>query len=513
MVALGAALAVLVVGAVLVRQYHLTSTSVAEVSARLAPANEAATGLGDDINAMDRRLRIYVTSGDDGYWLLYQASVTSARRNLGKVDSLVGGTPPFEVYVDDVAEELDHWLQTVGAPVEQAMTTKDPVGAQEILDDPPSQSSYTMLVTENARLVALIEAEQDDTLSETEAAAGRLLLAIAMAMALAVLLPAASLVALHRQVLAPIDRLRRQLRATAAPGGHDSVIVPSGPRELVNLGTDAEALRRALVTELDQSNAARSALEQEGPVVDAIRHELAAREEPGGVGVQIEGILRPAEGMLAGDFWDRIALPDGRSAAIVCDVSGHGPRAGIVAMRLKTAITLGLISGQGTPEILHRACDTFVDEPGRFATVAILVADPRSGTLEWVNAGHPAPRVIRPGGRIERLDPTGPMVSWLIGAWTTRATELLPGDVCLAFTDGVLESRDAVGDELGDDALDAMLVSALPESSASTDLPDLTARVMGQIRERAVDIGRDDLTLVGLRIEPVEAVQFPSPRR
>ena len=68
-------------------------------------------------------------------------------------------------------------------------------------------------------------------------------------------------------------------------------------------------------------------------------------------------------------------LGDGRAALIVCDISGHGPRAGIVALRLKTAIGLGLRAGQDLPQILHRACDGFADEPARFATVVIVVAN------------------------------------------------------------------------------------------------------------------------------------------
>ncbi len=139
----------------------------------------------------------------------------------------------------------------------------------------------------------------------------------------------------------------------------------------------------------------------------------------------IAGVLRPAEGVLAGDFWDRIPLTDGRAAAVICDVSGHGPRAGIVAMRLKTSITLGLVAGQDPPQILHRACDAFADEPGRFATAVILIADAGTGEVQWVNAGHPAPRIIRADGTIVRLGTTGPMISWLGGTWS-MSTERPP---------------------------------------------------------------------------------------
>ncbi len=168
-----------------------------------------------------------------------------------------------------------------------------------------------------------------------------------------------------------------------------------------------------------------------------------------------------------------------------------------MALRLKTAISLGLRAGQDLPQVLHRACDGFADEPARFATVVVVVADPRTRTLEWVNAGHPAPRIVRGDGRIEQLPPTGPMLSWLIGEWTLARTELGPTEVCLAFTDGILESRDESGDELGDDGLDRQVRLA---AAGTRDPAELTARLLGSVRQRTHDIGRDDLTAGRARV-------------
>jgi serine phosphatase RsbU (regulator of sigma subunit)/CHASE3 domain sensor protein len=509
-VALAAAAVIVLLGAQLLLRYAETRDSVAEVVGVLAPASSAAADLAGDINNMERRLRIYVSSGDTGYRTLYEAAVTSALRNTEELDGLFGGRARYARLLGDVEVSLTRWLDGVGIPVESAMDDGDRVGAQGILDSPGARSAYAQLTADTFRLSAVLAEDEDEALAATAAAARRLAWAMGITLVVALLIPVASYVALRHHVLSPIGRLRSQLRRTATPGQHDAVIVPDGPPEIRDLGSDAEALRRALVQEIDESEAAREALAQEGPVVDAIRRELTARADPGVTGVQIAGVLRPAEGVLAGDFWDRLALPDGRAAAVICDVSGHGPRAGIVAMRMKTSLTLGLVAGQDLPQILHRSCDAFADEPGRFATVVVLVADPRTGRLEWVNAGHPAPRIVRAGGRIEQLAPTGPMVSWLIGSWTVGQAELGPADVCLAFTDGILESRDAQGAELGDDELDEHLRAA---AGASLDPAEVTAQVLGQVRARAEDLGRDDVTLVALRMEPIGAGRIPTPRR
>lgn len=506
-----AALAVIaVLGAQLILRYADTQSSLNEVVETLAPARTAVTDLNEDINSLERRLRIFVSSGSPGMHLLYNASTVSAQENVDALRTLLEGREPDSTLVDEVDADLNTWLATVGTPVTSAMARGKQRAAQSILDSEDSQEAYEQLTAETSRLSAVLSVQQTRALDASSAAATRLAWTLAAALIVLLLLPLASYIAVRRHVLTPIADLREQLREAATPERHSSVIVPSGPPELRDLGADAEALRRALVHEIDQATAARQALEQEGPVVEAIRRELAARTDAAPLGVTIEGVLRPAEGVLAGDFWDRITLTDGRAAAVVCDVSGHGPRAGIVAMRVKTSITLGLVAGQDPPQVLHRACDAFADEPGRFATVLIVIADVRTGEVSWVNAGHPAPRLIRADGTITRLEPTGPMVSWLGGIWSMGTDRLDHGDVILAFTDGILESRDVAGDELGDAELDTHLRTAAEQCDEPAEL---IAQVLANVRQRAEDLGRDDVTLVAMRLDPRDSQLIPAPRR
>ncbi len=475
----------------------------------LGPSATAVADLDSDVHNMDRRLRIHVSSGEDSYRVLYEAAVVSAEANLDRLEELLAGYPTYGILLEDVRTALGDWLADVGSPALAAMAEGDAERARGVVDSQSAQDLYATLSADSYRLRTLIARDQQEALTHSAEAARRLAWTLGAALVVLMALPVGVYLALRRNVLKPIERLRSQLRAATAAGHHDFVIVPAGPPELRDLGRDAEALRRALVHEIDQATAARSALEQEGPVVDAIRRELAARTDAQPVGVAVAGLLRPAEGVLAGDFWDRTPLTDGRTAAVICDVSGHGARAGVVAMRLKTSLMLGLLAGQDTPQILHRACDAFSDEPGRFATMAILVVEPATGELSWVNAGHPAPRVVRAGGTIDRLDPTGPMVSWLGGAWTVGSTRLGPADVCLAFTDGILESRDVDGEELGDDELDGLLLAA---TQGSTDPEEVVAHALAGVRQRADDLGRDDITLVALRLDPLNDGSIPPPR-
>jgi serine phosphatase RsbU (regulator of sigma subunit)/CHASE3 domain sensor protein len=500
LLALAALVVIGLLSAQLVDRYTESRDRFAEVSQVLAPAVTAAAQLTADVTTMDRRLRMYVFSGEERFRSLYQTAQRRADNHLARVDDLVEDLQEYDDALTDTHQALDRWRAQVGDPVFAAMADKDPALAQAIMDSDTAQIAYGRLTSETTSLSTLLSRDQDDALDVAAQATRRLAAALILALVVLLLLPVANYLAIRGSVLRPIADLRAQLRRTATPGHHDTVIHANGPPEVAELGRDAEALRRALVVEIDQSTAARRALEQESPVVEAIRKELAAQTGEGVAGVTIQGLMRPAEGVLAGDFWDRVPLGDGRAAVIVCDISGHGARAGIVAMRLKTTISLGLRAGQDLPQILHRACDGFADEPARFATVVIIVADPRTRTLEWVNAGHPAARIVRSDGTIELLGPTGPMVSWLIGSWTMARTQLGPDDVCLAFTDGILESRDSAGDELGDDGMDEHLRQA---ALGTRDPAEVTTRLVASVRQRAADIGRDDLTVVGLAWGPL----------
>lgn len=503
-----AALAVIgLLGWQLTVRYTETLDSINRVLDVLSPAAASVADVGSDIDAMERRLRNHVASGADGYRLLYEASTRATEAGIDELDGLLGEQPGFHALLEDFRGSYTGWLAEVGSPAEAAMAARSPEAARELLDSSAAQAAYSRMSADVFRLESFIATERRRNLAETEGAARRLAWMLGAALSVLLLLPVLVYLALQRSVLHPIGRMREQLRAAAAD--HEAVIQPGGPPEVLDLGRDAEALRRALVHEIDAANAARAALEQEGPVVDAIRRELAARTDAIPPGVVVAGMLRPAEGMLAGDFWDRTPLSDGRTVAVVCDVSGHGPRAGVVAMRLKTALMLGLLAGQDAPQVFHRTCDTFADEPGRFATVLILIADPANGQLRWVNAGHPAARIIRAGGTIERLAPTGPMLSWLGGVWTIGSVRLGPADMCLAFTDGILESRDADGEELGDEELDALLLAA---ARGTNDPQEVIAHVLAGVRQRADDLGRDDVTLVALRLDPQNTGTIPTPR-
>ncbi|MHB1213012.1 MAG: PP2C family protein-serine/threonine phosphatase, partial [Candidatus Nanopelagicales bacterium] len=115
-------------------------------------------------------------------------------------------------------------------------------------------------------------------------------------------------------------------------------------------------------------------------------------------------------------------------------------------------------------------------------------------TVSWLNAGHHPAILVTHDKESSLCEPTGPLISSLGGSWTVRSHYFRPGDVVVAFTDGLVESRNAEGDEL-ESSMVSQLIRGL-DSPVRENPEELITRLLAQVRHRAADWRRDDVTLV-----------------
>jgi serine phosphatase RsbU (regulator of sigma subunit)/CHASE3 domain sensor protein len=295
------------------------------------------------------------------------------------------------------------------------------------------------------------------------------------------LLLAAILVAGTRLLLAglvqPVHALAAGARAVA-DGDLSAVIPGGGAPEVVAMATDVRAMRDRLLADKDSVEAALEALDQHGPAVTALREALAPH--PGQVpGLVVAGRMEPAEGLLAGDWYDLIPVPaptpGHRLAVVLGDVSGHGPRSAVLALRLKHALAATLRAGAAPGEALAATSRALLDVPAElFATVLIVLIDTAADRLVYANAGHPAALLLerhlhsneplnpreqltaltglgdRPLSWLD-LPSTGPLLSPIVAGWSWGQAEhrFEVDDTLIAFTDGLLEARNEAGEQFG----------------------------------------------------------------
>ncbi|MFG2825769.1 PP2C family protein-serine/threonine phosphatase [Kitasatospora sp. NPDC048365] len=305
---------------------------------------------------------------------------------------------------------------------------------------------------------------------------------------------------LQRRYLAPAAALAEDLRRTAV----GDPAVPARSRTaggwIGRLRREAEGVSERLALSQRQARRDQEALVQVGPAVQGLREILTGRSDPG-PDLVVDADVRAAEGLIAGDYLGVLPLPDGATAVFLGDVSGHGVDAGLLAVRLKTVVTVGLRLGRDLDTTLRAVWQALAAEDERFTTLAVAVVDPGRSTLSWVNAGHEEPFLRRADGRVERLEATGPIVHPFLepapGTWQVRTTGFLPGDLLLLSTDGLTEGRGADGEEFGDRRVTEVL------AAADAPTPQAAVRALYEASERfGLDWSRDDVSLLAAAHRP-----------
>jgi sigma-B regulation protein RsbU (phosphoserine phosphatase) len=130
------------------------------------------------------------------------------------------------------------------------------------------------------------------------------------------------------------------------------------------------------------------------------------------------------------------------------------------------------------------------------ATLFLAKLDPVTGKLDYCSAGHPPSLLLRADGRLELLSEGGPLLGVFPGASFTRGSvELRAGDVLLACSDGILESRNNADEEFDYERLEAQL------RRAQTGRADAVLfSVLGAVQDfAAAQPLIDDMSLVVVR--------------
>ncbi|MFD5423455.1 SpoIIE family protein phosphatase [Streptomyces sp. NPDC127069] len=203
---------------------------------------------------------------------------------------------------------------------------------------------------------------------------------------------------------------------------------------------------------------------------------------------------------VGGDWYDVIALPDGRVALVVGDVMGHGVPAAASMGRLHITAR-ALARHCPDPEGLLAELDAAAQDTGiELATCLYVVYDPRTGRARLANAGHPPLLVRHPDGTVETLGDL-PGVPLGVGGVPFRSTraELPDGAVLALYTDGLVEARgqdidaglDALRTELAraagplEQEADRILAALLPDGATDDTVLVLArlGRTRGEARE------------------------------
>jgi sigma-B regulation protein RsbU (phosphoserine phosphatase) len=170
--------------------------------------------------------------------------------------------------------------------------------------------------------------------------------------------------------------------------------------------------------------------------------------------VAVAGILEPAYDV-GGDSFD-YALNGDVLHVVMIDAMGHGLDAATMAAVAIGAYRHARRAGVGLPET-YDFMDRAVAEqfgPEHFVTAQMMQLDTTTGRIQWVNAGHPPPLLVRNHRVADRLYAPTTLPVGLSGP-EPRISELglERGDRVLCFTDGLVEEHKTSREEFGEDQL------------------------------------------------------------
>jgi sigma-B regulation protein RsbU (phosphoserine phosphatase) len=274
-------------------------------------------------------------------------------------------------------------------------------------------------------------------------------------------------------------------RVTAGDFSHRITVI--GNDQLAELGKSfnsmTENLERLIVVAKEKER-----LESEIEIARDVQSQLFPKAAPAMKTIQLSGSCRPAR-MVSGDYYDFLCLPDGNLALAIGDVAGKGIAAALLMASIqsimRTQLTAGA-AGSGDRNGHARqggSVSQMVGElnrqlyantsPEKYATFCFGLYDEEQRSFTYTNAGH-LPPILLHNGEPQLLEVTGTVVGAFPRIqYEERTVAMGPGDILVAYTDGIVEPENVYGEEFGTDRMMDLVMKYQCEASE-----EIIARIM-----------------------------------
>lgn len=228
-----------------------------------------------------------------------------------------------------------------------------------------------------------------------------------------------------------------------------------------------------------------------------IQTNLLPHEAPTIPGYDLAGISIPAS-QVGGDYFDYIAMDDGRLAVTLGDVSGKGMPAALLMANVQATLRAQTVPGHTANECLAQSnrllCQS--TRKGSFVTLFLALLDYRGHRMTFANAGHNRPYLVRPDGEVETLNLGGLVLGFMPNhAYQQDEREFSVGETLVIYSDGVTEAFNPANEQFSDERLIALLQELNGQSARS-----ITDTIVDRVKAFAGSRDQsDDITLLVVR--------------
>jgi phosphoserine phosphatase RsbU/P len=246
-------------------------------------------------------------------------------------------------------------------------------------------------------------------------------------------------------------------------------------------------------TRLREEAIQKRIMDEELKTASSIQRRLLPPAPSGIPGFTFVGHNQPCR-TVSGDYYDFAIRPNGKVYFVIGDVSGKGVTAGLMMAGLQVAFRI-FSKSDPDPATLVTQLNLSLKEnlpQSKFVTLFLGRLDTKSGNVEYVNAGHTPPLLLRKNGTTELTESDLLLGVVARAEFVNRQLQLEPGDSLVLYTDGVTEARNEEGDDLGSSLL-ADALTDLHGADAETIAAAVHETVLTHVGEAEMD---DDVTLL-----------------
>lgn len=240
--------------------------------------------------------------------------------------------------------------------------------------------------------------------------------------------------------------------------------------QLAELSRSFNAMTESIERLIEESKE-RQRMASELAIAREVQEQLFPKASPEMRQLEILGVCNAAR-MVSGDYFDWVKISDDRLALAIGDVAGKGIQGALlmasIQSMLRTQLSAAVAKAESDGAAWRFPTADLVSKlnlqlyhntaPEKYATFFFGAYDDRHGLLTYTNAGHLPPVLIR-NEQVRRLDVNGMVVgAFPFARYEQSEIQLEPGDLMVAFTDGVTEPENEFAEEFGEDRLIELLV-------------------------------------------------------
>ena len=272
-------------------------------------------------------------------------------------------------------------------------------------------------------------------------------------------------------------------------------------RRILDSAADVLALMmenaRLNARELDQEK-----LRRDLELAVEVQRRLLPRRPPRTPIGTLAAFTLPARSV-GGDYYDFVDLPGDEIGIAIADVSGKGIAAALLMSVVQASLRLMSVESGSSCAGLATKMNRFLygsTAGNKYATFFYAQVDPVARRVKFVNAGHNPPYLVRRtanGAEALQLKAGGTVLGLFPETdYEAGEVSLCPGDVLVAFTDGVPEALNVQGEDFGEQRLEALLIASL---GCTAD--EISNRLIAAMRDWIAGAEQhDDLTFIVLAV-------------